>query len=501
MQLRQFMNLDESAQSMIQDRRMVHRYAEKWSPFLEGLEDRTRHGRYLRNTMAVVFENTAQHLNKLRLYEATTTGNVAYYAKFIFPALRWAFPSLIANDIVSVQPMNSAQGTIFYLDFVYSNSKGQTAAGNIFPRDFDKFYSSEFVEGEPIGVGDGTNFGGAGAALSITLAYNPVHRPSTERGTFVIVREISAADGSVVQEGQIDETGTGVSGDLSSATLNFANGAITNLKFTAEPASGNIIRCFYYYDGELNSQIPQIQLDVKKALITAFTRRLKTVYSSEAAMDLREEHGIDAETELIAAAAQELTLEIDREIINDLFLASTGTQGVFSRTAPAGITELDHLRSLLTVLSEVSNTIHQKTLRAPANWAVVSPTVSALLEQFTTHGDFKPIYSGDMNPQSPIDEPRPLTRHGQFGVYKLGTLLNKYVIYVDPYFQRDFILMGLKGSTYLDSGYAWCPYVPLQITQPFLDPSDLSFRSAMFTRYAKKLLRPEYYGQVRVLNL
>jgi len=79
-----------------------------------------------------------------------------------------------------------------------------------------------------------------------------------------------------------------------------------------------------------------------------------------------------------SAAAQELTLEIDREIINDLFLASTGTQGVFSRTAPMGITELDHLRSLLTTMSEVSNTIHQKTLRAPANWCVVSPTISAL---------------------------------------------------------------------------------------------------------------------------
>ena len=500
MQLRQ-LTLNESGQPQAQNADLTHRVAEKWAPFLEGMENRTRQGRYNRNTLATIFENTAQQLNKLRLYEATTTGNVAYYAKFIFPALRWAFPSLIANDIVSVQPMNSAQGTIFYLDFVYSNSKGQVTSGEIFPRDFDKWYSSEYVEGEVIGQGDGTNFGGGGAALSVTLAWTPVHRPSTERGTFVILREISAADGSTVQEGKISADGATVTGDLASATLNFANGAITNMKFTTIPVNGNLIRSYYYYDGELNSQMPQIQLDVKKALITAFTRRLKTVYSSEAAMDLREEHGIDAETELIAAAAQELTLEIDREIINDLFLASNGTQGVFSRTAPSGIDELNHLRGLLTVMSTVSNEIHRKTLRAPANWAVVSTAISALLEQFTTHGDFKPIFSGDMSPVSPIDEPRPLTRHGQFGVYKLGTLLNKWVIYVDPYFQSDFILMGLKGSTYLDSGYAWCPYLPLQITQPFLDPSDLSFRSAMFTRYAKKLLRPEFFAQVRVLNL
>lgn len=499
MQLRQLMHVDDSTQNTIVDRRMAHLYEEKWAPYLDGLENRTRHGRHLRTNMAMYFENTAKQLNRLRLHEATTTGNVGYYARFILPALRWAVPNFVANDLVSHQAMSSAVGNIFYLDFVYSNSKGQVQAGKTFPKDFDKWYSSEKINGEPLGQGDGTNYVAGQTPLSITFAYSPVHRPDTSVGHSVIIRELDT-NGDVIQEATANADGT-FSGDVTAGVINFANGALTGLFFAAAPAAGNLIRAYYHFDGEMNSKMPQLQLDVKRAEIRAHTRRLKTVYSSEAAMDLREEHGIDAETELITAAAQELTLSVDREVLEDLFLASSGTAGIFQRVPPAGLDELSHLRSLLTVFSQVSNTIHKKTLRAPANWAVVSTDISALLEQFTTHGDFKPIFSADMNPNGPIDEPRPMTRHGQFGVYKLGTLLNKWVVYVDPYFHDDFAMLGLKGSTYLDSGYVLGMYTPLQITQPFLDPNDLTFRSAMFSRYGKKLLRPEFYGQVRVLGL
>jgi hypothetical protein len=169
---------------------------------------------------------------------------------------------------------------------------------------------------------------------------------------------------------------------------------------------------------------------------------------------------------------------------------------------PAGISELDHLRSMLTVISTVSNQIHKKTLRAPANFIVTSPDVSALLAQLTTHGDFRAAYvSGAESPYGPMDMPRPLSSQGQFGIYKVGTLQNKWMVYEDPFFQRDQMLIGLKGGSFLDAGYVWAPYIPLQVTQTFLDPNDFSLRKAMRTRYAKKLLRPEYYGQMRVTNL
>jgi hypothetical protein len=197
-----------------------------------------------------------------------------------------------------------------------------------------------------------------------------------------------------------------------------------------------------------------------------------------------------------------MALEIDREIIMELFQNSTTTTSTFDRAVPAGISEVDHLRAIITQIATVSNLIHRRTLRAPANFIVTSPEISALLAQLTTHGDFRPLWiSGGDSPYGPVDMPRPLTQHGQYGIYKVGTLMNKWVVYEDPFFARDQMLIGLKGSSFLDAGYVWAPYIPLQVTPTFLDPSDFSFRKGMRTRYAKKLLRPEYYGQLRVLNL
>jgi hypothetical protein len=97
--------------------------------------------------------------------------------------------------------------------------------------------------------------------------------------------------------------------------------------------------------------------------------------------------------------------------------------------------------------------------------------------------------------------PRPMTQHGQYSIYKLGTLNSKWLVYADPYFARDMMLIGLRGSTYVDAGYVWAPYIPFQVTPTFLDPSDVTFKKAMRTRYATKLLRNEYYGQLRMANL
>ena len=287
-----------------------------------------------------------------------------------------------------------------------------------------------------------------------------------------------------------------------SGSINYANGAISGFQFSGALPAGTLVKAFYVYDGELNTKIPSMKLDVKKAPVEAQPRRLKALWSSEAAEDLRAFHGIDAETEIVSAVAQEMALEIDREIVDDLFQSSTGTAATFDRVPPAGITELDHLRSMITQISTVSNTIHKKTLRAPANFIVTSPDVSALLAQLTTHGDFRASYvSGSESPYGPADMPRPMTSQGQFGIYKVGTLMNKWMVYEDPFFGRDQMLIGLKGGSFLDAGYVWAPYIPLQVTQTFLDPNDFSLRKAMRTRYAKKLLRPEYYGQLRVTNL
>lgn len=490
--------MQEESRRTIADKGYVRALINKWGEFLEGIPDRTEQQRYTLGVAALLMENEAQHL--LTLNEDTRSVNVGSFTKFIFPILRRVFPNLIANEIVSVQPMTAPVGAVFFLDYVYGTSKGSTQAGNVFPRDFDRNYSSEYVSGEVLVTGDGTNFGGGGTALSAVCAFNPVRPLDSSRGFSVVIQEETAA-GVAVQTATDNGTG-GFTGDVAAGSLNYSNGGLAAFKFTAAVTLGNQVKAYYYYDGELNQKVPQINLDVKKAAVEAQARRLKALWSAEAAEDLRAFHGLDAETEMVSAVAQDIALEIDREIVQDLFAASTSTTATFDRIPPAGIPEIDHLRALITQISTVSNLIHKKTLRAPANFIVTSPEVSALLAQLTTHGDFRPLWnSGSGDAYGGADMPRALTQHGQFGIYKTGTLMNKWMVYEDPFFTRDQMLIGLKGGSFLDAGYVWAPYIPLQVTPTFLDPSDFSFRKGLRTRYAKKLLRPEFYGQLRVTNL
>lgn len=500
---------DGSAIRTILDESYVAALDRKWGQLLEGLDRRTPRERHTRAVTAMLMENQALHLRGLS--EETRAINVGSFTKFIFPILRRVFPNLIANEIVSVQPMTGPVGAVFYMDYVYSTTKGATTAGNVFPKDFDKDYTSEYVNGEILATGDAVNYGGAGAVtkLNANLAFTPVRPLDASRGFACVVKELNATTGADVQVATDNGTGGftfAPAGANAGGSINYANGSIYAFKFQNVPANGNPIKCFYFYDGELNTKVPTMSLDVKKKLIEAVPRRIKSLWSSEAAEDLRHLHGVEAETEMVTAVAQEIGLEIDRDVIQELFQSSTTTSATWDRVPPGGISELDHLRSLITVLSTVSNLIHKKTLRAPANFIVTSPEVSALLSQMTTHGDYRPIWVTDPNANNgqtggPVDMPRPMSQHGQFGIYKAGTLMNKWVIYEDPFFTRDYIMLGLRGSTYLDSGYAWAPYIPLQVTATFLDPADFSFRKGLRTRYGKSMLRPEFYGQVRVLNL
>jgi major capsid protein Gp23 len=495
--------LAEDSRRTIADKGYIRALIQKWGEFLEGMPDKTEAQRYTLGVTALLMENQAQHL--LGLQEDTRTVNVGSFTKFIFPILRRVFPNLIANEIVSVQPMTAPVGAVFYLDAVYGTTKGSTTAGAIFPRDFDRNYTSEYISGEILITGDGTNFGGSGTVVSAQLAFNPVRPLNTSLGYSLIIQEVNPTTAAVVQTATDNGTGGftfSPTGGSVAGVINYSNGAISGFKFQNVPASGNQILAYYYYDGEANQKIPQFNLDVKQAPVTAIPRRLKSLWSAEAAEDLRAFHGIDAETEMVSMAAQEMALEIDREIVQDLFAASTGTTATFDRVPPAGIPELDNLRSIVTQIATVANLIHKKTLRAPANFIVTSPEISALLAQLTTHGDFRALWvSGGESPYGPADMPRPLTQHGQFGIYKVGTLMNKWMVYEDPFFTRNFMLIGLKGGSFLDCGYVWAPYIPLQVTPTFLDPADMAFRKGFRTRYAKKLTRPEFFGQLNVLNL
>lgn len=485
------------------DKGFMGALAHKWSRMLEGVPGYTEQQQYIRGVTAILFENQMQHL--LSLNEETRAANVGAFQKYIFPVLRRAWPGLISHELVSIQAITAPVAAIFYLDFLYGSTKGGTIAGTAFPSaSFDRDYTSEFVNGEILVTGDGTHYGGAGNQISVGLNWYPVRPLDPTRGYRLQIKEINASTGAEVQvatdNGQggftFEPTGGSVSGMIA-----YESGAIASFRFQNAVGLGNKVLAYYAYDGEFNSRIPQVQLDVKKAPVEALPRRLKALWSSEAAEDLRAFHGIDAEAEMVSQVSLEIALEIDREVINDLFMNSTGTTGSFDRIPPSHINELDHLRSILTVLATVSNTIHAKTLRAPANWMVTSPYVSALLTQLTTHGDYRPIWVTGDPTQNGMDMPRPLTQQGQFGIYRCGTLMNRWTVYEDPFFTRDMILMGLKGNSFLDAGYVLAPYIGLQVTPLMLDPNDFTYRKGLRTRYAKKLTRSDFYGQIRVNNV
>jgi len=468
----------QEAQS-VHDQSYVSALVKKWGPLLENVkQDHTR------NVMAVLFENQSQYLQTLN--EETRSTNVGSFLKFVFPILRRVWPNLIANEIVSIQPMTAPVGGIFYYELKYGTTKGKVTAGQNLIQNFNRFYSSEKIDGEVIGTGPGTVF-------SSTLDFVPVRA-----GTVKVV------GGSVtgVDNGSGLITGSGIA----SGTINYTTGAIA-VTFSAS-VSGDVV-AEYEYNMECNTNIPQVNIDISLLEIKATTRKLKALWCSEAADDLKAFHGIDAEAEVVAGIAAEIALELDREIIEELRVGGTGYVSTTAfnpnATPVGGQTRLDVVRDLVTEITKGSNRIHKATLRGPANFLVTSPEVSAYIEQLETHGDFRPLYNAaTQGTRDPVEGP--LT----FGVYKVGTLSSKYVLYKDPFYPvvnpgsgsgTGDILLGYKGSTFIDAGYVWAPYVPLQVTATFLDPNDFQFRKGLRTRYAKKLVRSEFYGRVLLNGL
>ena len=461
----------------IHDKSYVSALVEKWNPLLEGI--RVEH---TRNVMAVLYENESQYLQNLN--EETRTTNVGSFMKFVFPVLRRVWPNLIANEIVSIQPMTAPVGGIFFYDLKYGTTKGTVTAGETLISDFNRFYSSEHIDGEIVGSGPGTTF-------SSTLDYTPIRT-----GTLYVVGD--AVSG--VDDGAGGITGTGVT----SGAVDYDTGAVS-IEFDSS-VSGDVV-AIYDYNSECNTNIAQVNIDIQLLEIRATTRKLKALWCSEAADDLKAFHGIDAEAEIVAGIAAEIALELDREIIEDLRTGATGFSGSWAASPLlSGHTQVEHYRNIITEITRGSNRIHKNSLRGPANFLVTSPDVSSVIEQLETHGDFRPIVAApNSDTRAPVEAPH------TFGVYKVGTLSSKYILYKDPFFPvsgtpgsgsaSGDITIGYKGSTFIDAGFVWAPYVPLQVTATFLDPNDFQFRKGMRTRYAKRMVRSEFYGNINVTGL
>lgn len=474
----------------------------RWTPVFQKMDVRKEKV----GLLATLFENQYNHWDPKRksviLEDATTTGDLADFTRFALPLIRKSYSRLIGDNLVGVQPMQQPASLIFYIRYRYALTKGQTTAGTQIMRQntaqafsrqngwaLDPYYSSQVVKGEDLTINT------SGGPVTGTLAHRPVLA-----GTVVVNIYASDADAcedptpaiqvSFLADGTVDTaivTGSFVV-NTAGSSFSHTTGVVTVALSSGFLTAGYIARADYEYDLENNPFQPEVTLSIDSDSVSAITRKLKTSWSLEAAQDLKAVHNIDAEQTLSDLMADEMVAEIDREIINDLIIsASIRATHNFATAAGASVNFTDRNIALLYKVLEMSNIIHRTTLRGPANWMVTSADIASKFEQLN---DFR---SSDAMNKDGVD----------IGITSSGTIQGKIKLYKDPLFPQCKALMGFKGSSMLDSGYIYCPYIPLLATPTVLDPNSFTPNRGLLTRYGKKLVEDGglFYGVLTVSNL
>ena len=539
----------------------------KWEKtgLLEGITDDRE-----RASMSRLLENQAKEL--LREASTMAAGDVEGFAAVAFPIVRRVFGGLLANDLVSVQPMSLPSGLIFFLDFTYTNAHQMVDAGDSLygggvvgnqltggvsePLDEEGggFYNLANAYSSPTGSATGTlvavsgltstTIGALTEAQKKLIRYDPdiLAKTSTKgiiqlsfgmsgsynfnedmlgavdittglQGDDVVIRRLTSISGTgtdkTVTFTIIDDTaGAATTAATQAVTVSFpvadnfdAADAVGGVKGThdwplelatdtARDGTG---------DDTNKDLIPEIDIKVDSIAVTAVTKKLKAKWSPELGQDLNAYHNLDAEVELTSILSEQIALEIDREIVNDLIQGATAGTYYWSRSpglfvnrstgAELGATSAapdftgtvsEWYETLIETINDVSAQIHRKTLRGGANFLVTSPEVANILE-FTA--GFRANVTADAD-------------RGTVGAVNVGSVSKKFDVYVDPYFPRNVVLVGRKGGSFLESGYVYAPYVPLQVTPTIFGTEDFVPRKGVMTRYAKKMVRPDMYGLV-----
>ena len=560
-------------------RKEGHALVQKWEKtgLLEGLSDeRTRHG------MARLLENQAKEL--LRESSSMAAGDVEGFAAVAFPIVRRVFAGLIANDLVSVQPMSLPSGLIFFLDFNVSSTAGSaprlgygtndsvygggvlgqqiTGGVSLTGANAEKgFYNLNNGYSSPTGsitatptiIASGT-FGagsttGTNANLDSWVRYDADFTSGT---TSVLVASVALSsltqfnvrdlvtvtvgtNGTITSGSQARRLtkigdGTSVGGTTTTATNVYmvfysdtntpnnlsssanASQTITFAQyddFTGTPAAGttNALGAVVGTDTwglEGNTAIPEIDIKVDSVSVTAVTKKMKAKWSPELGQDLNAYHNLDAEVELTSILSEQIGLEIDREILEDLIKGATAGTFYWSRSPGLFVNKLTGqevgasskapdftgnvsmwYETLIETINDVSAQIHRKTLRGGANFLVCGPETASILEM-----------TAGFKARIAVDDDK-----GEVGVQNVGSISKKWDVYVDPYFLRNVILVGRKGSSFLESGFVYAPYVPLQVTPTIFGIEDFVPRKGVMTRYAKKMIRPDFYGLVIIRGM
>jgi len=530
--------------------------AAKWevTGLLEGLRSETD-----KNNMSLILENQAKQLVVEQSsvgggsgYGAFSVGQGAEWAGIALPLVRKVFGQIAAKEFVSVQPMNLPSGLVFYLDFQYGTEKTPFAVGNSLYGNTGSEYpfSTPAAEGGLYGTGRFTystnQFSASGIGVAVTTAswadlnYNSEYSASVASGeikkltmsgaarTDLANFDPDAVRGFVFASGALFTTSSGLqlpeftTYDYTNNKITFyvtgttaqvggvavASGSVWYQKATSmspynvgDFEAGN---AFAVPNAESLTEIviPEINIGMRSEAITAKTKKLKAVWTPEFAQDLNAYQALDAEAEVTNIMSEYISLEIDLEILEMLIEdAAAGTEYwsainntvATATSAPSALssgffnTQGQWFQTLGTKMQKLSNKIHQLTLRGGANFMVCSPTVATIIESipgFASNSD------GDA-----------AKMEYAFGVQKAGQLNSRYTVYKNPYMTENTILMGFRGTQFLEAGAVFAPYIPLIMTPLIYDPDTFTPRKGLLTRYAKKMLRPEFYGKIYISGL
>ena len=545
-------NLLESANPYKALQDDASRLANKWEKtgLLEGLNSDVE-----TNNMSMILENQAKQLvtevSRTNVGGASfTAGDGAQWAGVALPLVRKVFGQIAAKEFVSVQPMNLPSGLVFYLDFQYGTDKqignsgdmegnslygitsgsNEDAAGGLygsgrFTYSENQFQASASCTGAPF-VASGSHWFSAlnaDSAISTSMAAGEVY------GMPVTTADLTDFDkkgvkGFIMHTGSYLAVGhtnglpqyTSLSSDEGTITFFYSSSAantpveaattasVLYNKQTLDNARGDFeagsSTAYPNVESSTEIVIPEINVAMRSEAIVAKTRKLKASWTPEFAQDLNAYHSLDAEAELTSMLSEYIALEIDLEILSMLEESATTEEywdannnqaidatGVVNSNLGYYNSQGGWFQTLGTKVQKVSNTIHQKTLRGGANFMVISPDIATVIESIP---GFASTSDGD-----------PTKKDFAFGLQKAGTLNGRYKVYKNPYQKSNLILMGYRGSQFLETGAVFAPYIPLIMTPLVYDPDTFTPRKGLMTRYAKKMIRPEFYGKVYVSGL
>jgi len=543
MNLKNILNEGASHQSRLSE--VTRRLTAKWQKtgLLEGINSDVE-----KAGVATLLENQAKQLVK----EASATGtsaNSEEWAGVALPLVRRIFSEIVAKDFVSVQPMNLPSGLVFYLDFKYGTGQPGFTTGSGKDSQADSVFGITETTSDPSGglygagrfgysvndtSADFTGVTGSAEITSTTYITGSASSPSvwnydtnfsasyaTEIGNgsvftlTVQTASLAGFDTKGIRAFTVSGTAitdqfpqfTSLSGGNITFVVNGDSSAAVKVKYHKQPTDTS--RGDFEAKGtslsnnpEVDIDIPELNVEMKSVPIVAKTRKLKAQWTPEFAQDLNAYHSIDAEAELTSMLSEYISQEIDFEIL-DMLIQDAKTSGYWSATVgrewngsafanysstgaqASAFTQQAWFQTLGTVIAGVSNKIHQKTLRGGANFLVVSPDVATIIESIP--GYASTADNGDAQ--------------FAFGVTKVGSLNSRFQVYKNPYMKENVILMGYRGTQFLETGAVYAPYIPLIMTPLVYDPKNFTPRKGVMTRYAKQMLRGEFYGKIFVDGL